>query len=244
MSCPDIALLLPLAGLLEVSTEELLNGQKTEDSSQTLLPETCDSMEYTKVECDPKKSPAKPAKTLLSKAARIKTHLFFGVSAVFLLAAAVCLICDYFTAQAFTWSLPVLASLGFAWILLFPFGTARRRPLVLSLSLLTIFLIPYLAILSRLLKSPLLLSLGACISVISLAALWCFYGVCSRYSGRKYRAFGIFFLLAALLSFGISLAVSHFLGGRESAGLALKLILTLSLAALCFLLDYCQKQSR
>ena len=236
-SCPDISLLLPLAGLLDVSAEELLNGRRA---------------------CDvPEESPA--AQPLLAKSRsrtfwfledspeshQMKLGLFLGVSALFLLSLMTCLICDYFSSQSFTWSLPVLASLVLAWTLLLPFLAAWKRPLLKALSLLSVFLIPYLALLSLLLKAPLLLRLGFYIAVISLAGLWCIYGAFSRYYGRKYRAFGMFFLIAAFLSFVISLTVTHFTGeNKNGQSLVLKIILSLALSALCFLLDYYKIQAR
>ena len=55
----------------------------------------------------------------------------------------------------------------------------------------------------------------------------------------------MFFLIAAFLSFGISLTVTHFTGeNKNGQSLVLKIILSLALSALCFLLDYYKIQAR
>ncbi len=239
-SCPDISLLLPLADILGVSVEELLNARRTFDGAEEPeeakpLPEGLRIRAFHLREDSPKACRMNP---------QMKLRLLLGVSALFLLSLMTCLVCDYFTSRTFTWSLTVFASLVLAWTLLLPFLAAWKRPILKSLSILSIFLIPYLALLSWLLKAPLLLRLGSCVSLVSLASLWCIYGVFSRYYSRKYRAFGMFFLIAAFLSLGVSLIVTHFTGQNESGQGALKIILALALSALCFLMDYYQSQSR
>lgn len=216
-SCPDITLLLPLSRLLNVSVEELLAGQKTQ-------------------------KPSSPKAITPAHAVKRPVSFLFAVSAVFLITVMTCFICDYYTSGMFTWSLIVLCSLAFCWILLLPFLMARTGRVHKTLLVLSIFLIPYLTLLGWLLKSPYLFSLGSCIALTSLAALWCIYGVYTRFYGRKYRILALFFSILTVASWGIDASVEHFFpsAGNKSPDALINSLL-LALAALCLLFDYCHR---
>ena len=95
-----------------------------------------------------------------------------GVSAAFLLACMVCLICDYAISRKLSWSLIVAVSLLAAWILLFPLFRAKEHRIRKGLLTLSVISFPYLAVLSILLHVPLLRTMGMCIGALAVLGLW------------------------------------------------------------------------
>ena len=187
-------------------------------------------------------NPSSPKADTPAHVSKRPVSLLFAVSAVFLITIMICFICDYYTSGVFTWSLIVLGSLAFCWILLLPFLMARTGRVQKTLLVLSIFLIPYLMLLGWLLKSPYLFSLGSCIALTSLAALWCIYGVYTRFYGRKYRVLALFFSILTVASWGIDAIVEYFLPSAGDGNPdALINSLLLAVAALCLLFDYCHR---
>ena len=135
ISCPDISLLIPLARILGVTTSELLNGEKCaapEKSKDVLVEET---LLYSD-------------RSAAQKADRMKGILFTFFSSSVILAAVICFICDFCIAGQLTWSLLVAASLLFGWLLLLSLFKARKNIVRKLLLMLTLTVIPYLAVLS------------------------------------------------------------------------------------------------
>lgn len=225
LSCPDISLLIPLAKLLGVSVGELLDCQR---KSETTDRETENIVEEVLVYSN---------KHTKRKLEVFRKNFYLVMSACFILALGVCLICDICTSGSLTWSLIVAASLLFAWLLLLPVYLPGTNIIRRSLIILSLSLIPYLFILGLLLKVPMVYTMGTVISVISLVTLWCVYAVFTRLSHRIFCALGIFFLLVVPCSIGINVVVALFT--RAPLGSAfgtnnLTYILLLLMAVLCF----------
>lgn len=149
ISCPDISLLIPLARILGVTTSELLNGEKCaapEKSKEVLVEET---LLYSD-------------RSAAQKADRMKGILFTFFSSSVILAAVICFICDFCIAGQLTWSLLVAASLLFGWLLLLSLFKARKNIVRKLLLMLTLTVIPYIAVLSRLLALPAVYKMGGC----------------------------------------------------------------------------------
>lgn len=121
------------------------------------------------------------------------------------------MICDFCIAGRLNWSLIVLASLLFSWLLLLPLLKARGRIIVKFLALLSVAVFPYLFILSRLVEAPMLFRMGAVISLISLIGIWCIYASFVKISSRKIRAAGIVLLIIIPMMWGINSSVAYFL---------------------------------
>lgn len=227
ISCPDISLLIPLSNVLGVTPGELLIGKKETASSQTTVKNTVDEvLEYSN-------------KSIGFKIERMKRNILAALSAAFLIAVITCLICDYFITGQLTWSLIVIISSILSWFLMLPFLKGKGRIIERFLILLSFLIIPYLAAMSWILSLPAVLYLGTCISVISVAGLWCIYATFLRFHNRKLQATGISFLIIIPLAWGINHIVAYF---QESvtdwASDMMNILITLSLAIVCFGIDY------
>lgn len=106
----------------------------------------------------------------------IKVTVRIIVLVVFLLGIIVCGICNYAISNTFTWSLYPICSIVLAWIILFPYLYFDKKQVVISLALLSVFIIPYLCVLYKILGGPdLFIEIGIRASVISIIYLWTVY---------------------------------------------------------------------
>lgn len=225
ISSPDISLLIPLAKALGVSTGELLNGERNEaaleEKTETMVNE---AVKYSH-------------KSVSRQIQRLRELLFVGMSISFLLGALVCLICDYAVFGRLSWSLIVLVSLLAAWGVLAPLFKAETYRIQKSLLILSVLIFPYLAVLSVLLKVPLLRTMGMCIAAAGLLGIWGTYLVITRmWSSRKYFALCVICFLVFAEKYGINRIIDGFSGtsvtNREFG--YLKDIIILLLSAFCF----------
>ena len=171
--------------------------------------------------------------------AEVKGLILTLLSAAALTAALVCLICDYFTSEGLSWSWIVTASLAAAWLLALPCLTARKQLLQKTLVMASILPFPLLALLAFLLETPVVFTLGACVSLIVIAGAWAIYGIFRRCRGRLWRAAGFALLVLIPAAIAITHAVAQFLP-LIRADLASDLFhsgITLILSAICFCLD-------
>lgn len=189
ISCPDISLLVPLAQALGVTTSELLNGERGVQPEKTKDAIVEETLLYS-------------SKSTTQKLERVKNIVFSLLSSAIILTAVICMICDFCIAGRLNWSLIVLASLLFSWLLLLPLLKARGRIIVKFLALLSVAVFPYLFILSRLVEAPMLFRMGAVISLISLIGIWCIYASFVKISSRKIRAAGIVLLIIIPMMWG------------------------------------------
>ena len=230
-SLPDVALLLPLAEALGVSVTELLGGIRVQEAppqAQEAPPRDTagDILSYTQ-------------KTASQRRERLRLWLFAGASGTFLLAAAVCWICDTALNKGLSWSLIVDISLLLAWAVLLPLLTARRHALPLALGALSAAVLPYLYLLGRLLGDPRVFRFGLPIVPAAALYLWAAWAVWRRLRRRRLSAAGTVLLLTAALSLFINAVTGALTGGRALYGDSL---FTLVLAAVCFLADYVLRQ--
>lgn len=125
-------------------------------------------------------------------------------------AIIVCLICDYVISTELDWSLIVLLSL-LVFLVLFIVVLKANHPLRNSLVSITILILPFLYVLSKLLQERLIFSLGGSIAVISCLFLWSVYCGYMKYKRQIYRALSITLLLSIPLVFSISYSCMYFL---------------------------------
>lgn len=228
LSCPDISLLIPLAKALDVSTSELLNGERKEGEQ----PEHTEAIVVEALQ-------------YFNRSTKLKFEKFrqvslIALSATFLIAMLTCIICDFCLTSSLTWSLLVTATLLFSWVMLLPAFKAKGRVIRKLLAAVSIFIIPYLAVLSRLLKLPIVFTLGGSISALSIIGIWCIYVVFHLMPDRKLRAAGLSFLLCIPLSIGINRIIPIFTR-QHNPSLSENLVNTFSLlilAAICLGADY------
>ena len=152
-----------------------------------------------------------------------------------------CIICDYFINEQLTWSLIVIISIVISWLLLLPLLKLKENVIRNFLIALSVIIIPYFALLSIILKSPLVFSLGTSISAASLVGLWCSYGVFLKYLHRKFHAMGFIFLIMIPLVLGIPYIPAYFIDDLFIGldfDILLQVIILLGLSFICFGIDY------
>jgi len=181
LSCPDIALLPPLADLLGVTVAELLNAERGHSDS---------------AECG-----AVPEKAAERRARPWQEILAFSFSILLFLGAFVCAICDLAVNRSFTWSVFSISSILFAWCVLFPavrYGAAGIR---FSLLLCSVLILPFLYVLGCL--TPVSIK----ITLLSILFAWAGYFVCKKWKEKIFQSAGILLLLAACLHLAIQLVL-------------------------------------
>lgn len=228
ISCPDISLLIPLGKILGVSTSELLNGERESiEEGQTLLNKT----EERKVE----NALLYSDRSTVQKVKKIKLLIQILLIFSYVAAAFVCVICDYFTAGRLTWSLIVLLSLAASWIVILPLFGEKGKMIYRCLMALSLTVIPYLFVLSRILGEPVVFYMGTCIAAVSAAGAWCVYGIFRNHWDRKFRAGAYSALIALLLTWAVNRIVYWFYPNSGGRGID-NLINILSLAGLTVIL--------
>lgn len=199
---PDSSIMLELCEILGITVNELLCGEKIDRES----------------------AEKKAEENLIALKRKDERHMTMnGIAAVILsavlgLGIAVCLICNIAISGRLSWSLIPIASIAFAWVISFPGlitgkkgnGTAAG---LASLTAFSIFIIPYLFLLSRLIGVREVFTVGAVMAAVLTVFLWAIAWVFCRI-GKKGRAaaFGISFLLAVPFVFIVNLILSKMIG--------------------------------
>ena len=149
--------------------------------------------------------------TSYSNKSNIKKNMLIPIvfSAVFLSGIIICLICDIAISGSCTWSLITTLSIAFAWAVFFPVAVSGKNGIIAGLLSFSVFIVPYLFILSNLLKVEEVFSIGTASSVISIIFLWISAAI-FKYIGRtnKFTATGIVFLLAIPFIFIVNITLS------------------------------------
>lgn len=203
LSCPDIALLAPLADILGVTTSELLRGQRSETAAPAAasadIEETLDHA-FAYAESSAKR-------TILS----FQTVLALSFSLLLLLGIMVCAICDVAISGAFTWSLYPISSILFAWFVFIPLIKYGRRGILGALVALSLLILPFLYGISRLAANHWIITIGMRLSLFSVAYLWCVYWLFRRLKEHKMRATAFSLLLVIPLCIFINLTLAEIL---------------------------------
>ena len=222
VSCPDISLLTPLAGVLGVTVTELLAGE-----AQPPAPEA---------EAQVKTALTYSASVTGQRWARARWYGFVALTFSCVLAALICFICEFAISQSLTWSLIVFASLVLGWGILAPLLVAGKKRFQKSLLALTILIFPYLGVLSGLVApGRVVFRLGSAVSAVSLAYLWLGFLLFSRLRGHRWSAVGVLALLAFPHTMAVNAFIPYFLPGETSpTNILVNLFACLLLAALCF----------
>ncbi len=182
-SMPDSSIMLPLCEILGISANELLSGK-------AVAAQDCEEKTEEHLIVRKRKEEKKQNKK------RTIGSLYSGI---LLTGILVCLICNRAISGRITWAWIPVSSIALAWVISFPVFLLGKRGLLLGLQSLSIFIIPYLFLLSRLTETKEVFSIGTAASVIFLLFLWSAVAVFQRMgTERKGIAFGITFLSAIL----------------------------------------------
>lgn len=178
-SMPDSSIMLELCEILGITVNELLSGEEINVEN------------YEKKADENLIALKRKDENNITK--NVIVSMIFSVT--LLTGILVCLICDIAIAGRLTWSPIPISSIVFAWAVSTPVILLGKRGIVVSLISLSIFIEPYLFLLSRLVKTAEVFSIGTAMSIVSIAYLWLLFIIFNRpgKSGKAF-AFGIAFL--------------------------------------------------
>lgn len=217
-SLPDSSIMLALCGILDITADELLSGERKEEGARrpaALPPPT-----------PPERRVPRRGERRWRLALLLTGGLFTGV--------LVCFICDTALSGGLSWSRIVAVSAGYAWAALLPCVILKRGGPAGSLLSLSLFTVPYLYGLSHLLRVRAVFTVGTAAAAVSLPFLWL---ICAafRRMGRTSRALGTACLLLAGLTASINGALCLLEAAPPpDAWTGMNVLLLLLAAAVCF----------
>ena len=228
---PDTSIMLELCEILGITVNELLSGEKI------------DMENYEKYE-------KKVDENLIALKRKDENNMTKNViisilfSITLLTGIMVCLICNIAISGNLTWSLIPVSSIVFAWVISFPSIILGKRGIIISLISLSVFIIPYLFLLSSFLKVKEIFSIGTVIAVISIIFLWIIVAIFSRIGETsKLIILGITFLLAIPFMFIVNIILSKMIAEPIfDVWDMLSIFILLILAFISFLCDYAKKK--
>lgn len=191
-SMPDSSIMLELCEILGISVNELLSGEKINMD------------EYDK------KADENLIELKRKDENNIKKNIVISIvcSVTLLIAIFVCAICDFATSGTLTWSLIPISSIIFGWVMSFPVITLGKRGIVGSMVSMSIFVIPYLYVLSMLVKVYTVFRIGTIMSIISMIYIWLIFVLYNRLRARKLLMIGIALLLSIPFVFIVNIILS------------------------------------
>lgn len=227
-SMPDSSIMLELCKILGITVNELLGGEEISmESYEKMADENLIALK--------RKDENNRTKNM------IISILF---SAILLIGIMVCLICNIAVSGSLTWSLIPVSSIVFAWIISFPSIMLGKRGIMVSLLSFSVFIFPYLFLLSRLIKAKEIFSVGVVVAIASIVFLWIIVAVFHRIGKtRKLTAFGMIFLLAIPFLFIINIMLSKMLAEPIlDIWDMLSIFILLILAFVSFICGYAKKK--
>ncbi len=226
-SMPDSSIMLELCAILGITVNELLSGEKIA---------TKHSENYEKKAEENLIALKRKAENSISKNGIIAT--LFTVT--FFIGIVVCLTCDIAISGHLTWSLIPISSIAFAWVISFPGMLLGKKGIVVSLISLSIFVIPYLYLLSFLIKVHEILTIGTATAIPALVFLWLLTIIFNRIGKtRKLTALGISLLATVPFVFIINVILSKMIGEPIlDVWDVLTIFILLVLAFVCFVGDH------
>ena len=190
LSLPDIALLTPLAQELSVSVGELLEGEKEKSDRD----DVANTLDYAD-------------KAMKNKLRVIRSIAAAVFTAGLLIGIVICVGCDLAISGEFSWSLLPVSACVFAWAVFFPVILLGVKGIVVSLGAVTVFIVPFLAVLDMLTGGS-VLAAGIPAAVIGVIYLWCVF-VVFKVLKRKLLAAAAALLLAIPVCLLVNLIVAQ-----------------------------------
>lgn len=199
LSCPDIMLLTSVADILGVTTDELLNGQRSQSVASQEVEQTIDNaLVYAE-------------RTEKSKIVSFQKYICLIFSALLLLCMIVCTICNIAISGTISWSLYPISSIIFVWLVFFPLVKYGKKGILGSLIVLSVLIIPFLYVISSIVGNHLIMRIGIRMSVYSTVYLWFVYFVFRKMKQQKIIATAISLLLAIPLCTVINISLARIL---------------------------------
>lgn len=193
---PDASIMPELCALLKINLNELFSGERIEMNQYE------EKVSENLIEWKRKDENNMNRNTIISVVYTIT--MIIGI--------LVCCICDIAISGTLTWSLITLSSILITWIISIPIILFGKKGISVAMVDLSIFILPFIYILSILVKVKEVFSVGAIISIISLVYLWINYFICYRLKERKLLATGIVFLVTIPFTLLINIILSKRIG--------------------------------
>ena len=227
-SMPDSSIMLELCEILGITVNELLSGEKVD-------------MENYEKKADENLIELK-RKDENNMTKNVIISMLFSVT--LLIGIMVCMICNIAISGTLTWALIPVSSIVFAWVISFPSIILGKKGITASLISLSIFVVPYLYLLSSLIKAKAVFSVGALAAVLSIVFVWLIFAVFSRIGKtRKSLAFGITFLLTIPFTLVINVMLSKMIAEPIfDVWDMLSVFILLILAFISFICDHAKKK--
>lgn len=227
-SMPDSSIMLELCEILGITVNELLSGEKID-------------VEHYEKKADENLIALKRKDENNITKNGIISILF---SVVFLIGIMVCLICNIAISGSLTWSLIPVGSIVFAWAISFPSIILGKKGIFVSCMSFSIFIVPYLFLLSSLIKVKEVFSIGAAIAVTSIIFLWIIIAIFIRIGkDKKFVALGITFLSAIPFVILVNMILSKMIWEPAlDIWDLLSIFILLILAFISFICNYARKK--
>ena len=227
-SMPDSSIMLELCEILGITVNELLSGEEI-------------NMESYEKKADENLIALK-RKDENNMTKNVIISILFSVT--FLIGIMVCLICNIAISGNLTWALIPVSSIVFAWVISFPSIILGKKGIMVSLISFSVFIIPYLFLLSRLIKAKEIFSVGVVVAIASVIFLWIITAVFNRIGKtRKLIALGIVFLLAIPFMIIINVMLSKMIAEPIlDIWDMLSIFILLIVAFVSFICDYTKKK--
>ena len=224
---PDSSVMLELCNILDVTVNELLSGERIESNNYEK------KVNENLIELKRKEENNRDKNTILST-------IYTMIMAI---GIVVCGICDIAISGTLTWSLIALSSILFTWGVFFPVIWLGKKGILVAMVAISILLIPFMYILSILIKVKAIFSIGVAMSMPVLGFLWIIYILYAQLKERKLFATGITVLLAIPFILLINGILSKILGGPVLDVWDILSVFILLIIAVAFILgDYARKR--
>ena len=159
------------------------------------------------------------------------------ISGISLISIIICIICNVAINHTISWSLIVLATIVFAWLMIIPLIIVKdSKKIICMLISLTVFIIPYLFILSLLLDNFEIIKIGAISSIISLIYLWLLFIINKKLEDKGLLCTGVELILTAIFSIVINLILSIMLSTNTfNIGSIICITILVIFSLICFI---------
>lgn len=208
---PDISIITKLADILGISVNELLEGKASETpvtETKTHEPTIYRVLDYAE-------------KSMKRNFKKLSAFALIGISFLFLIAAVVCLICDYAINNSLTWSPIPIVSLIFTFSIVFPLLYCKTKRIRKSLIVLTLLILPFLYILEKAISlvtdhAEMLMTIGLAPTILGAALLWALYIIFTVKNPRNYWFRGaVGAVVTGIFSVAINFSVNAALGHQQ-----------------------------
>lgn len=181
---PDSSIMLELCNILDVTVNELLSGERIEMNNYE------EKVSENLIELKRKDENNMNKNTIIS--------IIYTITMV--IGILVCCICDVAISGTLTWSLITLSSILITWIASFPVILLGKKGVLVAMVAISILILPFMYILSILIKVDEVFNVGAIMSIYTLV------------KERKLLATGITFLFEIPFTLLINITLSKLIG--------------------------------